>query len=183
MLDDNPKIAAKMLDDVRVVKMITESAQMLSTAHRILDGRKILVHTTSRNRTHWELPEPFESNLYKVAYRNHPCNIWIRETTDNYQWLFDHFVALAQEYTLRYGKKHKSSGLIRFLLRYPLNIMDGPLTFPALAMPEEYKSSNFVESYRSYFNGEKLFPKKRPASWKNNEIPSWVDTQKLTRLV
>jgi len=34
----NPIVAAKMLIDKHVVKMIVESAQMLSTAHRLLDG-------------------------------------------------------------------------------------------------------------------------------------------------
>ena len=37
-LDKNPKIAAQMQCDKHVVKMILESAQMLCTAHRVLDG-------------------------------------------------------------------------------------------------------------------------------------------------
>ena len=37
-LDRDPKIAAQMMCDKHVVKMILESAQILSTAHRVLDG-------------------------------------------------------------------------------------------------------------------------------------------------
>ena len=37
-LDRDPVIAAQMMCDKHVVKMILESAQMLSTAHRVLDG-------------------------------------------------------------------------------------------------------------------------------------------------
>jgi hypothetical protein len=37
-LDKHPKVAAQMSCDKHVCKMIVESAQMLSTAHRILDG-------------------------------------------------------------------------------------------------------------------------------------------------
>ena len=37
-LDRDPVIAAQMSCDRHVVKMILESAQMLSTAHRVLDG-------------------------------------------------------------------------------------------------------------------------------------------------
>ena len=37
-LDKNPVVAAQMQCDKHVVKMILESAQMLSTAHRVLDG-------------------------------------------------------------------------------------------------------------------------------------------------
>jgi hypothetical protein len=39
ILDLDPVISASMLCDKHVVKMIVESAQMLSTAHRILDGK------------------------------------------------------------------------------------------------------------------------------------------------
>ena len=37
-LDSDPIICAKMHNDKHCVKMILESAQMLSTAHRELDG-------------------------------------------------------------------------------------------------------------------------------------------------
>ena len=39
VLDKNPIKAAQQHCDKHVVKMILESAQMLSTAHRILDGK------------------------------------------------------------------------------------------------------------------------------------------------
>ena len=38
VLDRDPYKAAEMMCDKHVVKMILESAQMLSTAHRVLDG-------------------------------------------------------------------------------------------------------------------------------------------------
>ena len=38
ILDKNPITAAQMLCDRHVPKMIVESGQMLSTAHRLLDG-------------------------------------------------------------------------------------------------------------------------------------------------
>ena len=38
ILDINPTTAAQLQCDKHVVKMIVESAQMLSTAHRMLDG-------------------------------------------------------------------------------------------------------------------------------------------------
>ena len=39
ILDRNPVKAAQMLCDRHIPKMIVESAQMLSTAHRLLDGK------------------------------------------------------------------------------------------------------------------------------------------------
>ena len=38
ILDDDPIKAAQLQCDKHVVKIIVESAQMLSTAHRMLDG-------------------------------------------------------------------------------------------------------------------------------------------------
>ena len=38
ILDTDPVVAAQSQCDKHVVKMVTESAQMLSTAHRVLDG-------------------------------------------------------------------------------------------------------------------------------------------------
>ena len=49
-LDKNPKIAAEMHCDKHVVKMITETAQLLSTAHRILDGEVCVVSKMSYSK-------------------------------------------------------------------------------------------------------------------------------------
>ena len=40
ILDTDPIVAAQLQCDKHVVKMIVESAQMLSTAHRMLDGEE-----------------------------------------------------------------------------------------------------------------------------------------------
>ena len=55
-LDRDPKIAAEMHCDKHVVKMILESAQMMRTAHRVLDG------DTYADKI----------KFYKMAYKNHP---------------------------------------------------------------------------------------------------------------
>ena len=41
-LDKNPNTAAKMMCDKHIIKMILESAQMLCTAKRVLDGTMYL---------------------------------------------------------------------------------------------------------------------------------------------
>ena len=50
VLDEDPTIAAQMQCDKHVVKMIVESAQMLSTAHRMLDGKMIMKPSKSGKR-------------------------------------------------------------------------------------------------------------------------------------
>ena len=68
MLADTPRVAAQMHCDKHVVKMVLESAQMLSTAHRVLDGG-----------------EYADSNgLYKATHKNHPSNVWVRANTHRY---------------------------------------------------------------------------------------------------
>lgn len=41
-LDRDPVVAARMMCDKHVVKMIVEYAQLMSTAHRVLDALRIL---------------------------------------------------------------------------------------------------------------------------------------------
>ena len=74
------------------------------------------------------------------------------------------------EYTYRYGKVHASSRLIGYLNKPPNNIeYGGGFDNPPPAMPDEYKVSNTVDSYRNYYIGDK----KSFASWKNRETPTW----------
>ena len=86
-LDRNPEIAAQMMCDKHVVKMILESAQMLSTAHRVLDGDGYAN----------------KYGLYKSTHKNHPSAIWARTNGENYVWLWNNFDALRSEYSYRYG--------------------------------------------------------------------------------
>jgi hypothetical protein len=52
----------------------------------------------------------------------------------------------------------------------PKNIPSkGWLSDPTPAMPDEYKASNAIQSYRNYYVGDK----KSFASWKNRETPTW----------
>jgi len=67
-LDPDPRVCAGMHCDKHCVKMILETAQLLCTAHRVLDG-----------------DESADSlGLYKAAFKNHPCAVWVRECADNY---------------------------------------------------------------------------------------------------
>jgi len=102
-LDRDPVIAAQMMCDKHVIKMILESAQMLSTAHRVLDGEEYAN----------------KMGLYKLAHKNHPSTIWVRTSEDNYDWLWQHMCALMKEYTHRYGKKHATERLTDPLCNAP----------------------------------------------------------------
>jgi hypothetical protein len=139
-LDPNPYTAAEMQCDRHVVKMILESAQLLSTAHRELDGDA------------WA----DKVNLYKATHKNHPSAIWCRASIDNYRWLYQHFIALCHEYTYRYKKEHLSyTKLAAVLFFIPSNLTTTGFTEPTPAMDDEYKRENALESYRYYYANAK----------------------------
>lgn len=171
-IDKNPEIAAMQLVDKHVVKMILEYAQLLSTAHRVLDGVQSVDSSTGRKKKIWVLSDHRENVLYKATHVNHPSAIWARQSNNNYNWLYCHFVATCKEYTHRYGKTHLTeSKLLDALKSVPRNIPVDYLTPMPCAMPDEYKISNDpVENYREYYRKSKA----DLHSWKNRERPDWI---------
>ena len=172
-LDKDPNVAAQMMCDKHVVKMVVEYGQLLSTAHRVLDGDLYLDKTKNgRNIKRWRLkPTAQEELLYKASHVNHPSNIWTRETEENYRWLFKHFQATVKEYEKRYGRVHATyDKLGGYLWFAPHNINRfGRLTKFAQAMPEYCKREDPVEAYRYYYINEK----KSFAKWTNRDMPWW----------
>ena len=93
-LDDDPIQCAKWHVDKHIVKMITEYCQLLSTAHRILDGQMYHGKTKNgRNIKRWMLPDYRENVLFKASHVNHPSNVWARESLSNYMMLFKLYIA------------------------------------------------------------------------------------------
>lgn len=85
-----PKVSAINLDSKRVNKMILESCQMLCTAI---------------NENGGESP-------YKSTHKNHPSNIWVRESRANFDWLYKHARALAEIYQ---NERNRIHGCVRVL--------------------------------------------------------------------
>ena len=136
-LDKDPVKAAKMQYNKHVVKMILESAQMLCTAHHCIMGSDA------------DVP-------YKSAHKNHPSTIWARQSAQNYAWLYYHMMALGDEYTKRYGKKHLSITKCEDKLAIlPGGILETGFEQPPQCMPDEYKDECSVKAYWNYYIGEK----------------------------
>lgn len=150
ILDKDVKKCAQYHCDKHVVKMILETAQLLCGVHHMTD-------------------QVTDQVPYKLSHKNHPCAIWARESYTNYLYLCELGLALCDEYTHRYGKRHKSMEVIMWCISNRPNIPDKGLTEFAKAMPEEYKVKSAVESYRNYYRGAKS----GFASWKNRDIPRW----------
>lgn len=125
--------------DKHVVKMILESAQIMSTV---------------------------ANGPYKPTHVNHPCVVWARANRTNYNWLAMHALALCEEYTLRYGKVHKCEPVIAKLANsgnlFPIGISDF-----VQCMPEALRCTNAVEAYRKYYHTKTFaqWNKCRPAPY------------------
>lgn len=158
-LDNDPKVCATMHCD-KHMKMVLESAQLLSTAHRVLDGPEF---------------KDDRKFLYKVTHVNHPCALWTRQSNNNYTWLYCLYRELCNEFFYRRGKHHASSALDSLLFRVPCNTPIGPLTPHPLCMPDEYKVDNDpVKSYRNYYR----FGKSDIVSWKwGREEPEFMRSE------
>jgi len=172
-VDNDPRIAATNLVDKHVVKMILETAQLLCTAHRVLDGTHYTGKTKNgRNIKRWRMEDPQDDmRLYQATHVNHPSAAWARACGGNYQWLYHHFQSLLLEYNHRYGKYHKCMDLWDHLSLSPRNIPKGHVQEFAVAMPDEYKvSGDPVQSYRNYYKHGKAHLHK----WTNREMPEWM---------
>lgn len=149
VLDEDPRLAAEAQCDQHVVKMTLETAQLLCAAF------------------------PEGAAPYRRSHYNHPCAVWARTSANNFLWLWEHGVWLANEYEHRFGKEHKSLSVIRWCLdnfEHSDVPACGDLTAFAQAMPEQYRRDNPVSAYRAYYLGAK----RDFARWNNGRAaPGW----------
>ena len=174
-LDKNPRKCAEYHLDKHCVKMILEYCQLLSTAHRVLDGKETVEKSkTGRNVKRWRLNDEREKVLYGVTHINHPSAVWSRSNIDHYRYLYDLFVYLMDEYTYRYGKVHKCDSMRGPLFNCPLNIdYEAPWQDPPQAMPDDSKvDGDSVQGYRNYYINHKV----RFAKWTKRQQPEWWRT-------
>lgn len=141
--------------------MIVEYAQLLSTAHHVLDGDK----------------SPLLPILYKKTHENHPSAVWVRKSRANYEWTVRLLLALHLEWQERYhhSKDHLTIKKLfpktgPSILDAPKNIPEGRRTTFAVVVPDNMKKENAVLSYRSYYkNG-----KNHLLDFGNRGKPDWL---------
>ena len=167
VLDENPKTSARMMIDKHVVKMPTESMQMISTI---------------TNHLGFDSP-------YKPVMLNHPSTIWARESQDNFQWLLDHCEALCEEFNLRYDNTHSVETTLRenydTFMKVKSHLPNIGLTPFAIAISPNmncrklpnFEALNTVEKYQQYY----LEDKWKFASWKLGKPSWWPDDHIQTK--
>ena len=167
-LHPDPLKAAEMHCDKHCVKMILETAQMLCTAHRTLDGDE----------------QADKLGMYKTVHLNHPSTKWVRGSLLQYEWAHHLFKFLCSEYTHRFNKVHKTDAKLREALKTPPSLMTkmaewsstygNKYTQPPQCMPDQYKIPNdAVQAYRNYYIGEKA----SFAKWAYTHTPEWWTTK------
>jgi len=160
-LSNCPVESAQCLHDRHVVKMTLETAQLLSQAVRLAPE--------------WR-PYVKRDNLYGITHQHHPSARWCRLTVPNLYWLAKHGMALADEYSHRFWRTHKSSEIIKYVLdiipKLPERDSDD-LTRFAQAMPLEYRNDDPVLGYRNYYVATKIHP---DSAWtaRRADLPDWL---------
>lgn len=151
--DRDPDACARMLDDRRLVKMVLETCQILSTAV-------------------WETGG---EGPYKRTHTNHPSCVWARSNAACYAWTWLLFQELATEYEHRFGKTHKSwaehgTTLGGWTTRGTLP--EGGLTLPPQCTTGLDQQECVREAYRTYMrrkwdvDGDKArWTRRRPPEW------------------
>jgi len=115
-------------------KMITEYAQLLSTAHRVLDG---VPHRNAKNRLEYRLSGECDTNMYKATHVNHPSAQWVRESSGNYEWLLTVLMQLCENYKRYKGKQQKVEWCaLPWLMDLPKNINVNSVTEPPVCAPD-----------------------------------------------
>ena len=174
-LHNDPKVCAELHVDKHVVKMIVEYAQLLSTAHRMLDGIEWTDYSKNgRKIKRYRLENPNKDKvIYKACHYNHPSAVWVRENKLHYQWLYNLFKKLGHEYTHRYGKVHSTNLLLNQLLEEAPNnipVIDWKDPPPAMKhYPDCIVPGDSLQSYKNYY----IVAKAYFAKWSKRDTPKW----------
>ncbi len=153
----DPHLSAIALDDKRLIKMILESAQILSTAIWI-NGHK---------------------GFYKPTHLNHPVVKWASSSQGNYEWLMQHFIHLIAEYNYRFNRTHKCStfALQIVLGQYYIPSRGGSSFCNCTTNKEKGISFKHItdtpEAYKNYLNARWETDKRTP-KWTKRGKPEWV---------
>ena len=156
ILDDQISNIPALMSDQHVIKMILESCQILCTVHH--------THNTPN------VP-------YKKTHQNHPCVVWAAESSYNYNYVLELAQALSDEYTFRFGKRHKSQDVIDWLNANTLNIEYSEMTQHVQCVPDDYIHRDPVKAYRDYYtkkyNDFKDF-KRKAMRFTKRDVPNFL---------
>lgn len=116
------------------------------------------------------------------SHVGNPISKWARASRENYEYLFELYVALSFEYQYRYGRDHESYMKYAHLLELiPMGIGENGWTEPPQSMPNHYKvEGDAVTAYRNFY----IHDKSRFATFRGKvhcrEAPDWYQPSVIT---
>lgn len=160
-VSDCPITSAKQLCNVHSRRMPLESAGML-------------VFAFPENTT------PIANSRSNRHYK-HPASIWARASLENYEWLLEHALTQASEYTRRYKREHDSEKHIKWCrdnyknLQFP-HTKRTPFArcFGPFKEQLDISVKDAIEAYRKFY----ILDKAAFAKWPSlSEVPDWWTTR------
>lgn len=152
ILDKDLKKNAEYYCDQHLVKMILESAQLLSSVVLIKGG----------------------SSPYKLTHKNHPCTKWLLENGLHWDFLISLVTALNEEYKRRFkhDENHKSFDVILSLIK-PNYEKNSPIKEYIVVTDkiERLTLNKTISSYRKYYKKKSMEFNMR---WSNISKPKWL---------
>jgi len=173
VLDLDPVLAARMHCDKHLPKMVVEHLQMCGSA--------VIRH----GATPAMMPLTKKGTPLKGGYAHHPCTVWAGDSRINFTFAVDMGIALAEEYTFRFGKTHFCEAGLRRLKTLGYLVPVGMFTPFAIAIAEhmecrklpDFDNMSAVEKYRAYYNHDKRYF----AKWeKGTPAPDWWQSVEVT---
>ena len=183
LLSKDPKLAALLLADVHVIKMILETTQLCTSVWQSRRG-----HMPRVMKQYFSEHPPTEQQLKMTknyakpkklgkGHMNHPCAIWARHKASHYMWLCRYGLALCKRKREIYPDRPPHCCEIHLQLLYTAGFPGGyvpelpkeniategmhpDFDYVALAGPTKYK--NAVKAYRYYYAkkfAESMLPK------------------------
>lgn len=178
--------------------MIHKYVQLLSTAHRVLDGTRTDVRYRDEEKQAQRvkrgiylldgetaiMERRFKLSTAKYVYElkinsarclqqaliNHPFTMWVGAHQIHYIWVLSCLAGLFEEYKLQHGRRHALYTALYFLIDLPKNIqVEGAFSAPPLALPNKHKVKDAVAAYQNLYVGDKA----RFAKWTDRQPPEW----------
>lgn len=177
--DPDPALSAEALDDKRGMKMIVESAQMLSTALYYVSRSAWQDLNAGVRTVPWQTPP--HRRVYKPVFPNHPCNLWVRASSGNWNWLMQHATRLCRLYQQTYDRTHMCEYTLQELWdssivqRFPKHEQT-PFPNSARNLKRGLDFSHVAdthEAYRLYLQA-RWTQDVRPPTWHGRNVPHWL---------
>ena len=155
ILDTDFRKNVQMYVDNHVVKMPLESAQMLCTAVNDAYGMQIAP--------------------YKSTHQNHPCTLWVKQSRQNFNYLWNLMHYIDGERMQRFNRTEEHMSVRQLqeykLWKYAHLFPDIGLTDFAQCMPEQYKvPGDACKAYQNYY----MYEKQHIWKWTGRPMPDFI---------